>query len=618
MSELEQRMNQLLQDHRATLGGRLEDYFGTAYLETQHRLATETALQQTARGNNDYGLDGYCLDETTGNLYLYQFKYSSDWRQFQESMRRLIKAGISKIFSRTALDVKENDLLQCVRAEIDEFKPKVRSVYIRFVFTGNPKRAEEADTLKDLQEQIEERRYLLNECFGRDVELRVQFLSTTLKSVPRAPSPVAMFTINVGGDALVEGPDGQVMHVGFISLEELHDMFKVMGARLFDRNIRSPLARRDGSKTTSVNQKITETLKHIVLEQLVSPSTFSFMHNGVALYAQRLLGKDGRYEITEPRILNGAQTLATVAQFAERFAENPKFKANVGAFRDMKVLCKIVAHAEDDFIRTVTVSTNRQNPVHPANLRANDQVQLQIADWLRENGFLYERQENSAAWQDPDELAEQGITADRVILMKRLGETFAVTDGKVERARNMNQLFDSDQQYAETFHEGRTAEDLGKVVLCYKCRTYCHNTLARELAVGRATFVDRAKLLLWALVCQGLLNQRDLADLVDEFGGDLRMPEGFRERLLKIALRQVKPTLLWLVQQREFSEAYKEERYEFLRGDKAFNRSMGHLLQEHGWRQTRLGRPFKGAGRGGKVSGRATAASAYHAEPKAG
>jgi hypothetical protein len=570
---------------------------GEPYLETHHRLATETALNQTARGNNDYGLDGYYLDETTGNLYLYQFKYSSDWRQFQDSMRRLIKAGLAKFFSRTPLDVKENALLQGLRAEIDEFKPKVRNVYVRFVFTGNPKRAEESDTLKDLQEQIEERRYLLSECFERDVELKVQFLSTTLKSVPRAPAPVAMFIIDVGGDVLVEGPDGQVMHAGFISLAELHNMFKVMGVRLFDRNIRAPLARRDGGKSTSVNQKITETLKRILLDQTQMPSAFSFMHNGVTLYAQRLVGKNGRYEITEPRILNGAQSVATVAQFAERYAENPKFQANLGALREVKVLCKIVANADDEFIRAVTVSTNRQNPVHPANLRANDLVQLQIADWLRENSFLYERQENSAAWQDPDELAEQGITADRVILMKRLGETFAVTDGKLERARNMNQLFDSDQQYAETFHEGRTTEELGKVVLCYKCRTYCHNTLARELAVGRAAFVDRAKLLLWALVCQGLLNQTDLPNLVDQFGGDLRMPEGFRERLLKIARRQVKPTLLWLVQQHEFSESYKQERYDFLRGDKAFNHSIGHALHEYGWRQTRLGRPFKSAGK---------------------
>ena len=188
-------------------------------------------------------------------------------------------------------------------------------------------------------------------------------------------------------------------------------------------------------------------------------------------------------------------------------------------------------NADDEFIRAVTVSTNRQNPVHPANLRANDPVQLQIADWLRENTWYYERQENSAAWQDPDELAEQGITADRVMVIKRLGETFAVTDGRLERAKNMNELFDSDQQYAETFHEGRLSEELGRVVLCYKCRTYCHNTLAKELGSGKTAFVDRAKLLLWALVCQGLLNQKDALDLADAFGGDLRMLGEFRERL---------------------------------------------------------------------------------------
>jgi hypothetical protein len=192
-----------------------------------------------------------------------------------------------------------------LRAEIDEFNPKVRSVYLRFVFTGNPKKAEESDTLKDLQEQIEERRYLLNDCFGRDVELKVQFLSTTIKSPPPKSPPVAIFTIDIGGDVVVGGPEGQMMPAGFVSLEELHDMFKVMGLRLFDRNIRAPLARRDGSKSTSVNQKITETLKRIVLEQTLLPSAFCFMHNGVTIYAQRLIG------ITEPRILNGAQTVAT-------------------------------------------------------------------------------------------------------------------------------------------------------------------------------------------------------------------------------------------------------------------------------------------------------------------
>lgn len=599
-TQFDLRMNQLLQDYHATLSGCLEDYFGAAYLEAQHRLPIDTALAQTVRGNYDFGIDAYHLDGATGNLYLYQFKYSNDWRQFQESMRRLIKAGLARVFSATPLDMEENPTLRSLRAEIEEFKPIVRDVYVRFVFTGNLKLAEESDTLKDLQEQIEDRRYLLNDCFGRDVGLKVQFLSTTTKSPPRPPASVATFTIDIGGEVLVNGPERQLMHAGFISLAMLNSMFQTMKARLFDRNIRAPLARPDGGKSkqgkksTSVNKKITETLKRIVINNEPA-SAFAFMHNGVTIYAPRLTrvaDKDGTYEVTEPRVLNGAQTVAAVARFVEEYANDPRFTANHHAFNEIRVLCKLIVNADDDFIRAVTVSTNRQHPVHPVNLRANDPIQLQIADWLRENTWYYERQENSAAWQDPEELAEQGITADRVMTIKRLGETFAVTDGRLERAKNMNELFDSDQQYAETFHDGRLSEELGRVVLCYKCRTYCHNTLAHELATGRTAFVDRAKLLLWALVCQGLLNQDDAPDLVDQFGADLCMPSEFRDRLLKIARRNVKPTLLWLVQQKEFSEAYKQERYDFLRGDKAFNRSMSHVLQAYGWRQTRLGRPL--------------------------
>jgi hypothetical protein len=596
MENIEVRMNQLLQDYRATLGGRLEDYFGAAYIEAQHRVAAETALDQTTRGNNDYGLDGYAFDQSTGNLYLYQFKYSSDWRQFQGSMRRMIKDGLAKIFALTPMDVAENPILQGLRSELDEFKPAVRSVYIRFVFTGNPTNAEDSDTLSDLKEQIEDRQYLLKDFFDRDVAVRVQFLSTTLKSKPKVPPPAASFTINLGGDIVAPGPDGETMHTGFVSLADLLAMYRQMNTRLFDRNIRAPLAKRDASKTTSVNQKIADTLRRIVIERTQPAAAFAFMHNGVTIYAQRLVGSKGSYEVTEPRVLNGAQTVATTAQFAERFAEDPRFKANSSALADTRVLCKIVAKADDEFVRAVTVATNRQNPVHPANLRANDPIQLQIADWLRENGFFYERQENSAAWQDPDDLAEQGVTADRVIQIKRLGETFAVTDGKLERARNMNELFDSDLQYAETFHEGRLVEDLGKTVLCYKCRTYCHNTLAKELTTGKTAFVDRAKLMLWALVCQGLLNQSDLGDLVATFGTDLRMPSDFRERLLKIAMRQVKPTFAWLVQQKDFAEHFKQERYDFLRGEKAFKKCMSHALEAYGWRQTRLGRPVREPG----------------------
>jgi hypothetical protein len=49
MPALEPRMNELLQDYRPTLGGRIEDYFEVAYLAEKHGLAVKTALEQTVR-----------------------------------------------------------------------------------------------------------------------------------------------------------------------------------------------------------------------------------------------------------------------------------------------------------------------------------------------------------------------------------------------------------------------------------------------------------------------------------------------------------------------------------------------------------------------------------------
>jgi len=84
--------------------------------------------------------------------------------------------------------------------------------------------------------KIEDRAYFLQERFGREVKLNVQFLSTTVKTPPgRGHPPVATFLIDIGGDVLTQVPDGQLIH-----LKDLLNMFRTI-ARLFDRNIRAPV-----------------------------------------------------------------------------------------------------------------------------------------------------------------------------------------------------------------------------------------------------------------------------------------------------------------------------------------------------------------------------------------
>ena len=70
------------------------------------------ALSQVAFGGNDYGVDGFHFDQEKRNLYLFQFKWSESHAQFKNSFKRLIDAGMERIFGAGNQDQRLNQLLQ--------------------------------------------------------------------------------------------------------------------------------------------------------------------------------------------------------------------------------------------------------------------------------------------------------------------------------------------------------------------------------------------------------------------------------------------------------------------------------------------------------------------------
>ena len=79
-------IDQAYSDLRSICGGVREDYFGLLYLEKEHGVPREKAVNQVAFGGNDYGLDGFHFDEQRRNLYLFQFKYSDSHSQDRKSV----------------------------------------------------------------------------------------------------------------------------------------------------------------------------------------------------------------------------------------------------------------------------------------------------------------------------------------------------------------------------------------------------------------------------------------------------------------------------------------------------------------------------------------------------
>ena len=421
MAITDRAIDQAFSDLRGSCGGVRNDYFGLLYLEQEFGLDRSRANTQVAFGGNDYGVDGFHFDNEKRNLYLFQFKCSDSHAQFKQSFNRLTEVGIERIFGAQTQDQHQNQLLQQIKSCLIENEAVIDRVFIHFVFTGDPAEAERSQVLDKLREDLENKKYLIDQRFGRPITMVIEFRSARTRKVGSTTHLRKTHTYPVDLDKTVNrsGPNGEVMTIGFIRLVDLHAMYREMGVRFFERNIRAALP-----EDKAVNRSIHQSIKRIVLDDTEQADAFAFNHNGVTLFAEALNAIDGQFKITEPRLLNGAQTVTTFARFLKANQGNNRLTERRAALEQIRVLCRIITDAMPDFVTTVTINNNRQNPVDPWNLHANDMIQLELQDKFRDDlGVYYERQERAFEGLSDEDLEEQGITQYKAIELARLART---------------------------------------------------------------------------------------------------------------------------------------------------------------------------------------------------
>jgi hypothetical protein len=148
--------------------------------------------------------------------------------------------------------------------------------------------------------------------------------------------------------------------------------------------------------------------------------------------------------------LNGAQTVTTFTEFLDSNSDNQKLNGKKAIINSLYVMCKIITEASQEFVTSVTINNNRQNPVEPWNLHANDMIQLQLQDMFRDElGIFYERQENSFEGIDRE---EEDIVDTKPLELVKLAQTFMVTDGNISQLSNMRQVFEDDNYYSKVFN----------------------------------------------------------------------------------------------------------------------------------------------------------------------
>jgi hypothetical protein len=583
-----ERLAEAFTKHRSKHEGRKEDYFAPLFISDKFDRSLDSILENCAYGNNDYGIDGYFIDRDAKNLYLYQFKWSDNYELFKETYKRLSNFGIERIFGDLHVDTSINKMVWKLKLDLQEYKDIINKVYICFVFNGEPEKAEGSRVLESLREELESKKHFLDKYFdGREITLTIQYISNETRKVNQTSrtKKTHQYDISFKAQSVKKVTNNETLHVGFLSLYDLYKMFVDMKQRLFEKNIRAGL-----SDELAPNQAIKKSLKEIVITEKLDPDYFTFHHNGVTLFAEKLHDDNGTIKIVEPRVLNGAQTITTLSRFIEDIQKTPNFTIYEENLKRIEVIGKIVTNCSQDFVTQVTISNNKQNPVESWNLRANDLIQLEFDDKFRADGIFYERQENSFANLRESNLEELGIEQNKEIKIKKLAQTFLAIQGDIDKVGEIGKVFESDTVYSKTFRPEYLKADTRKIVLAYKIQ-FRLNAIVREIesrGENKYYFVRSARNLVWALAIQGILNDKDIDYHLDNYGRSLTVEADFNSIIKDLGSRKIRNILSELIKQKKYQQYMESQKFSFLKTRIAFNDCMAISEKRYGWETAKI------------------------------
>ncbi len=575
--------------NKAKYDGVKEDYFAPLYLADKFDKPIEKVFDNCAFGANDYGIDGYYIDRDTRILYLYQFKWSESHELFKDSYKRLIKEGIERIFGDPQIDSKVNLVINRLKSDLDEAKAIIDRVFICFIFNGDVEKAEASKVLESLREDLESKKHFIDSYFNREnTILQIQYISNETRKtnlISRVRKTYS-YEIKFSSTSSKLATGGELMHLGFIKMYDLYKMYTDMKLRLFEKNIRAGL-----SDDLAPNQSIKKNLKEIVLQGKTSPEYFTFHHNGVTLYAEKIEFKDdGTVHIVEPRVLNGAQSITTYARFIEDSQKNPALSENRKKLESIEVIGKIITNCSPEFVTQITISNNKQNPVEPWNLRANDLIQCEFEEKFLDGGIYYERQENAFENLTEDELEEMGIAQTKDVKIKKLAQTLLAFQGEIDKISNIKAVFENDSIYHKTFNPNYIRSDLRRIVLGYKIQFRLNKIIEEIISKGenKYNWVRAGRNLIWSLMIQALLNDDKLDTYLEDYGNTISIDSGFNLLLKEIASKKIRFILSDLISMKSYSNYIQEDKYNFLKTKIAFQDCMMIAKRKYYWERIQL------------------------------
>jgi hypothetical protein len=194
---------------------------------------------------------------------------------------------------------------------------------------------------------------------------------------------------------------------------------------IFESNVR------DYQRSVVVNTGIKNTLSN------KDSDNFWYLNNGVTVITPNAVSAGKQLTIEDPQIVNGLQTSHEIYRYFSELEEPVEDERTIL----VRVICEKDEEARDRIIR----ATNSQTAIPPASLRSSDEVHRNIEDFLKANGFYYDRKKNF--------YKNQGMPVAKIISIPYMAQAMmAITLLKPDSARaRPSTLINSEKEYKKLF-----------------------------------------------------------------------------------------------------------------------------------------------------------------------
>lgn len=425
----------------------------------KHNLDENMLIDCVVEGGGDGGLDSivalvdkkyiYSLDEFNEyaeqinensriDLYFIQAKETNG---IKETAFMKIKDVFEKLLVSNSitkeLRIQYNQVLiekfELINEIIIKSSPKTNNIYINvaYAYTGNLDKDSISigtkNQINSIKKLVSDTTYINEANISVDIFDSNKLINIANKSIQKdyIIKYKTIFKMNYRSDS----ENGFVMNMSIKDYYNLITQDNEIIDVLFEGNIRD-----FEGQTVEVNKNIKNTLEEVY------DADFWWLNNGITMIVDSYtpLPNDSA-KVVNPIIVNGLQTSYTIFNY---------FKENIDKLEneDRNILLKIVNTDSINISDMIISSTNRQNAVKPAQLKATDPIQKDIEQLLLKNGIYYERRKNY--------YKNRGIDKHKIVTLENLAQYLeSIYYGNCSGARNNpTTLLKSEKLYNKLFN----------------------------------------------------------------------------------------------------------------------------------------------------------------------